>query len=107
MIIQLTNENQDKDLEYSRGVHICLIYSAALQMTNSIALGSNSDVTSSSPVGRFGIAANNFPVGIAVNPITNKIYVTNPLSNRLSIINGNTDNLEELYNTCSLYLNYN
>lgn len=71
-----------------------LVYSAVLQMTNGIALGSISHVISSPSVGRSAIAANNFPLGIAVNDITNMVYVTNPFSNILSIINGNTDNLE-------------
>ena len=38
-----------------------------------------------------GIHVNNFPVGVSVNPLTNKIYVTNEFSNTVSVIDGDTD----------------
>jgi YVTN family beta-propeller protein len=41
-----------------------------------------------------GIIVSTFPVGIAVNPNTNMIYVTNEFSNTLSVINGRTDDIE-------------
>ena len=33
-----------------------------------------------------GLTVDTYPVGIAVNPVTKKIYATNELSNRLSVI---------------------
>jgi YVTN family beta-propeller protein len=41
-----------------------------------------------------GIAVNTFPVGVAVNPSTNIIYVTNEYSNTLSVINADNDKVE-------------
>jgi YVTN family beta-propeller protein len=46
------------------------------------------------PIGGAGIVVNTFPVGISLNPVTNRIYVTNEFSNTLSVINGNTDRVE-------------
>jgi YVTN family beta-propeller protein len=38
-----------------------------------------------------GISVNNFPVDIAVNPYTNRLYVTNEFSNTVSVIDTRTD----------------
>jgi YVTN family beta-propeller protein len=79
---------------------LLLVYSA--DFLNIIALADNSNiisslsVLSSQPLTRkTGIAVNSFPVGIAVNPVTNMIYVSNEFSNTLSVINGNQDLLED------------
>jgi YVTN family beta-propeller protein len=47
------------------------------------------------PITKGGIHVDNFPVGIAVNPVTNKIYVTNQYSNTVSVIDGDKDTEEE------------
>ena len=41
-----------------------------------------------------GIQVDSYPVGIAVNPITNKIYVANEFSNTVSIIDESTDKIQ-------------
>jgi YVTN family beta-propeller protein len=41
-----------------------------------------------------GIDVNTFPIGIAVNPSTNKVYVVNEFSNTVSVIDTNTDTVK-------------
>ena len=41
-----------------------------------------------------GIDVNTFPIGIAVNPSTNKVYVVNEYSNTVSVIDTNTDTVK-------------
>jgi YVTN family beta-propeller protein len=41
-----------------------------------------------------GIRVSSYPIGVAVNPSTNKIYVANELSNTISIIDGSTDKVD-------------
>jgi YVTN family beta-propeller protein len=41
-----------------------------------------------------GIRVNSYPIGVAVNPSTNKIYVANEFSNTVSIIDGSTDKVD-------------
>ena len=41
-----------------------------------------------------GIDVNSFPIGVAVNPVTNMIYITNAASNTVSVINGVNDKIE-------------
>jgi YVTN family beta-propeller protein len=41
-----------------------------------------------------GIDVNTFPVGIAVNPSTNKVYVVNEYSNTVSVMDTNTDTVK-------------
>ena len=40
---------------------------------------------------RAGIDVNSFPIGVAVNPNTNMIYITNAASNTVSVVNGQND----------------
>ena len=48
-----------------------------------------------------GIKVNSYPIGVAVNPSTNKIYVTNEYSNTVSIIDVNTDKVDGTINVGS------
>jgi YVTN family beta-propeller protein len=41
-----------------------------------------------------GIRVDSYPIGVAVNPSTNKIYVANEFSNTVSIIDGSTDKVD-------------
>lgn len=41
-------------------------------------------------IGQPGVAVDSYPIGVAVNPITKKIYVTNEFSNTVSVIDGTT-----------------
>jgi YVTN family beta-propeller protein len=60
------------------------------------ALAYTSDCQGRSPrnIIKAGIDVNNFPIGVAVNPITNMIYITNAASNTVSVINGENDKIE-------------
>src|SRR5438105_11492388 len=42
-----------------------------------------------------GLRVDTYPVGIAVNPVTRKIYATNELSNSLSVISSTSNNVED------------
>ena len=45
-----------------------------------------------------GIIVDSYPIGVAVNPSTNKIYVANDFSNTVSIIDGSTDKVDATIN---------
>jgi YVTN family beta-propeller protein len=45
-----------------------------------------------------GIRVDSYPIGVAVNPSTNKIYVANDFSNTVSIIDGSTDKVDAKIN---------
>ncbi|HEX5978663.1 MAG TPA: hypothetical protein VFY68_15380, partial [Nitrososphaeraceae archaeon] len=45
-----------------------------------------------------GIDVNTFPVGIAVNPNTGKVYVANEFSNTVSVIDAETDKVKSTIN---------
>jgi YVTN family beta-propeller protein len=53
---------------------------------------------SSSSESNSGIEVNTFPVGIAVNPNTNKVYVANEYSNTVSVIDTKTDEVQATIN---------
>jgi len=42
-----------------------------------------------------GLRVDTYPVGMAVNPVTRKIYATNELSNSLSVISSTSNNVED------------
>ena len=46
-----------------------------------------------SGLGQQGVAVDSYPIGVAVNPVTKNIYVTNEFSNTLSVISGLTDSI--------------
>jgi YVTN family beta-propeller protein len=67
---------------------------AVLAQTNTLALNNTnggSDIDS-------GIDVNTFPIGIAVNPSTNKVYVVNEFSNTVSVIDTKTDTVKSTIN---------
>jgi DNA-binding beta-propeller fold protein YncE len=43
-----------------------------------------------------GIKVDSYPIGIAVNSATGKIYVANEFSNTISVIDESTDKIQEL-----------
>lgn len=67
-----------------------------LAQTNSLA--SNDANINDGGDGDSGIAVNTFPIGIAVNPSTNKLYVVNEFSNTVSVIDTNTDAVKSTIN---------
>jgi YVTN family beta-propeller protein len=50
-------------------------------------------VDSEGGLGQQGVAVDSYPIGVAVNPVTKKVYVTNEFSNTLSVISGSTDSV--------------
>jgi YVTN family beta-propeller protein len=42
-----------------------------------------------------GLTVDSYPIGVAVNPVTRKVYVTNEFSNTVSVINGVTVSKED------------
>ena len=48
-------------------------------------------ISSEGGVSQPGVAVDSYPIGVAVNPVTKKVYVTNEFSNTLSVISGVTD----------------
>jgi YVTN family beta-propeller protein len=52
-------------------------------------------ISSDRAVGQPGLAVDSYPIGVAVNPITKKVYVTNEFSNTVSVINGATDSVTD------------
>jgi YVTN family beta-propeller protein len=65
--------------------------------------GVSANVSSSPPLilSESGIDVNTFPVGIAVNPNTNKLYVANQYSNTVSVIDTETDKVQATINVGS------
>jgi YVTN family beta-propeller protein len=67
--------------------------------SRSIASNSSDGITNASPSFPFGLSnsgidVNTFPVGIAVNPNTKKVYVANEFSNTISVIDTETDKVQ-------------
>jgi YVTN family beta-propeller protein len=84
---ELYNKSADK-LEYGiYGIPRAEASSSA-DLSDGIAIENNA--TSNQP----GLAVDTYPVGIAVNSVTNKIYATNEFSNSLSVISGNDNDVE-------------
>jgi YVTN family beta-propeller protein len=51
-------------------------------------IGGGSSVTGTA--GQPGVAVDSYPIGVAVNPVTKNVYVTNEFSNTVSVIDGIT-----------------
>jgi YVTN family beta-propeller protein len=58
----------------------------------------NASSSSPSILSKSGIDVNTFPIGIAVNPNTNKVYVANEYSNTVSVIDTETDKVQATIN---------
>ena len=46
-------------------------------------------------VGQSGVAVDSYPIGVAVNPVTKNVYVTNEFSNTVSVIDGITQRVTD------------
>jgi YVTN family beta-propeller protein len=77
-------------------------YSSHLQNNDVLAqtntLASNNTTIKGGTDRESGIDVNTFPIGIAVNPSTNKVYVVNEYSNTVSVIDTNTDTVKSTIN---------
>src|SRR5919106_1657348 len=73
-------------------------YSSHLQNSDVLAqtntLASNDTNNYGSSDSDSGIDVNTFPIGVAVNPSTKKVYVVNEFSNTVSVIDTNTDTVK-------------
>ncbi len=62
--------------------------------TNSASANTSSFATSPPSLSSSGIDVNTFPVGVAVNPNTKKVYVANEYSNTVSVLDTETDKVK-------------
>ena len=51
---------------------------------------SSSSIFGIRPTNQPGLTVDSYPIGVALNPVTRKVYVTNEFSNTVSVINGVT-----------------
>jgi YVTN family beta-propeller protein len=68
-----------------------LFYYSSYLDSNTVIAQTNTLASNNSSLSNSGIDVNTFPVGIAVNPSTNKVYVVNEYSNTVSVIDTRTD----------------
>ena len=86
---------------YNRFINLWLqdlLVSKSTVVPNASAAVKNNDnmskigqISSEGGVSQPGVAVDSYPIGVAVNPVTKKVYVTNEFSNTLSVISGMTD----------------
>src|SRR6478672_11661183 len=74
-----------------------LLVSKSTVVPNASAAVKNNDnmskigqISSEGGVSQPGVAVDSYPIGVAVNPVTKKVYVTNRGSNTVSVIDGPT-----------------
>ena len=65
-----------------------------LQSPLSFIYSQSDDPIISESVGKQILPVGSYPVGIGINPVTNKLYVANQFSNSVTVIDGNTNNIE-------------
>lgn len=66
--------------------------------TDSASVNASSFTSSPPSLSSSGIDVNTFPVGIAVNPNTKKAYVANEYSNTVSVLDTETDKVQDIIN---------
>ena len=66
--------------------------------TDSAIANASSLISSPPSFSNSGIEVNTFPVGIAVNPNTKKVYVANEYSNTVSVLDTETDKIQDRIN---------
>ena len=59
------------------------------------AIDSSSSIFGTHPTNQPGLTVDSYPIGVALNPVTRKVYVTNEFSNTVSVINGVTATKED------------
>jgi YVTN family beta-propeller protein len=83
---ELYNESLPKTESTINGIPAAAAFSAA----NLSAIANQDDTY----LNQSGLAVDTYPIGVAVNPVTKKIYATNEFSNSLSVISGISNSLE-------------
>ncbi|MGC2681351.1 MAG: YncE family protein, partial [Candidatus Nitrosopolaris sp.] len=91
MLLRNNRELYNESLHKSESVIYGLPTAVAFSSANLSAGIVNQDNTTSN---ESGLAVDTYPVGVAVNPVTKKIYATDELSNSLSVISSTSNNVE-------------
>jgi YVTN family beta-propeller protein len=86
--LQLHNESTFKLKPTIYGIPTALAASTSAEIPSGIVNQYNA--SSSQP----GLAVGTYPVGVAVNPVTKRIYATNEFSNTVSVISGTSSSIE-------------
>jgi YVTN family beta-propeller protein len=86
--LELHNESTSAVKPGIYGLHTALAASISADVSSGIVNQYNA--SSSQP----GLAIGTYPVGVAVNPVTKKIYATDEFSNSVSVISGTSNSVE-------------
>ena len=79
---------------FSLAFFIFFIILLILQLPLSFIYSQSDESIISESVGKPILPVGSYPVGIGINPVTNKLYVANQFSNSVTVIDGNTNNIE-------------
>jgi YVTN family beta-propeller protein len=96
-LMALTKSSVDYNRLLNRWLQDLLVSKSTVVPNASAAVKNNDNmskigqISSEGGVSQPGVAVDSYPIGVAVNPVTKKVYVTNEFSNTLSVISGVTD----------------
>ena len=65
-----------------------------LQLPLSYIYSQKDEPVISGSIGKQFLPVGSYPVGIGINSVTNKLYVANQFSNTVTVLDGNTNNIE-------------
>src|ERR671910_3635610 len=65
-----------------------------LQLPLSFIYSQKDETVISETIGKQFLPVGSYPVGIGINSVTNKLYVANQFSNTVTVLDGNTNNIE-------------
>ena len=82
-----------QDLQTPKTAIVPSVQAAVETDNNGSKIAAGEQVDADGGLGQPGVAVDSYPIGVAVNPVTKKVYVTNEFSNTLSVISGVTDNI--------------
>jgi YVTN family beta-propeller protein len=69
-------------------------------ISSSSSVGNQNDLNNNN-TSHSGLAVDTYPIGVAVNPVSRSVYVTNEFSNTISVIDGTTDSIKGTISTGS------
>jgi YVTN family beta-propeller protein len=96
-LMALTKSSVDYNMLLNRWLQDLLVSKNTVVPNASAAVKNNDNmskigqISSEGGVSQPGVAVDSYPIGVAVNPVTKKVYITNEFSNTLSVISGVTD----------------
>jgi YVTN family beta-propeller protein len=79
---------------FSLAFFIFFIILLIVQLKISFIYSQSDEPIISESIGKPILPVGSYPVGIGINPVTNKLYVANQFSNSVTVIDGNTNNIE-------------